>query len=224
MQTRIDHLVIGAASLAQGVEYVKACLGVDIPYGGVHMKMGTHNHLMQLGDDIFFEVIAINHEADPPDRPRWFGLDDPFVRQQIEIQPTLLTWVVNTGSINELIRQATFSAGKAELISRGNLSWFFGLPGDGRLLAGGMLPYAIEWQTDRHPSVNMADLGCTLQGLEIHHPYPLWLQSALASIGAADLVKICPLPKNETPYLVAHIGTAHGVKALRSCAGLEKTP
>ncbi len=220
MQTRIDHLVIGAGSLTQGVEYVKDCLGVNIPYGGMHVKMGTHNHLMQLGDNIFFEVIAINHEAKPPDSPRWFGLDDPFVRQQIEMQPTLLTWVVNTGSIKELIQQARFSVGKAELISRGNLSWYFGLPEDGRLLAGGMLPYAIEWQTDIHPSVNMANLGCNLQGLEIYHPHPFWLQSALESIGAADLVKIYPLSKNETPYLVAHIGTPDGVKQLLGCAGM----
>jgi len=47
MQTRIDHLVIGAADLTQGIDYVKECLGVDMPYGGEHEKMGTHNHLMQ---------------------------------------------------------------------------------------------------------------------------------------------------------------------------------
>lgn len=47
MQTRIDHLVIGAADLTQGIDYVNECLGVDIPYGGAHEKMGTHNHLLQ---------------------------------------------------------------------------------------------------------------------------------------------------------------------------------
>jgi hypothetical protein len=47
MQTRIDHLVIGAADLPQGIDYVKECLGVDMHCGGVHEKMGTHNHLLQ---------------------------------------------------------------------------------------------------------------------------------------------------------------------------------
>jgi hypothetical protein len=216
MKTRIDHIVIGADSLAQGVDYVKNCLGVHIPYGGEHVKMGTHNHLMQLGDNIFFEVIAINPEAAPPNRPRWFGLDDPFIRQQIQIEPRLLTWVVNTDNLNELIGQASFTPGNPELLSRGNLSWHFGLPGDGRLLSGGMLPYAMEWETDNHPSVNMADLGCSFQGLEIYHPYPVWFQSALDSIGAADLIKITPLPKNHPPYLAAHIGTPHGVKTMVS--------
>ncbi|MGD9010672.1 MAG: VOC family protein [Desulfobacteraceae bacterium] len=223
MQTRIDHIVIGAESLNQGVDYVKNVFGVDIPYGGVHAKMGTHNHLMQLGGGSFLEVITVNHELEPPDRPRWYGLDDPFTRRQIKMQPTLLTWVVNTRNINALIRQASFSLGKAELIRRGELSWYFGLPGDGRLLAGGMLPYAIQWLTDKHPSAKMADLGCRLHSLEIHHPHPRWLQSALASIGALDLVKIGALPKNEAPYLTASVGTPLGIKKLTSCAALNKT-
>jgi len=222
MPTRIDHLVIGSASLKQGVEYVRDCLGVDMPYGGVHKKMGTHNHLMQLGDNLFLEIIAINHEGEPPTRPRWFGLDDAFIQQQIERQPALLTWVVNTGDINGLKENAKFSLGKIELIRRGGLSWYFGLPGDGRLLAGGMLPYVIEWQTDKHPAANMADLGCRLQSLEIHHPHAFWLQSALASIGAADLITIDPLPKNEAPYLKAHLGTPHGPKELSSVARLKE--
>lgn len=96
MQTRIDHLVIGAADLIQGVQYVKECLGVDMPCGGAHEKMGTHNHLMRLGGDIFLEVIAVNPDDDPPENLRWYGLDDPYIRRQIQSQPIFLTWVVNT--------------------------------------------------------------------------------------------------------------------------------
>jgi hypothetical protein len=217
MATRIDHLVIGAGSLAQGVDYVRESLGVDMPFGGVHEKMGTHNHLMQLGNDIFLEILAINHDMEPPTRPRWFSLDDAFIRQQIAVQPTLLTWVVNTQNIKGLIRQAAFSMGTAEFVTRGNLSWYFGLPKDGRLFAGGMLPYAIEWQTDTHPSVHMADGGCRLQGLEICHPYPRWLESMLTSIGALDLVTITDLAQNTPPYMIAHIDTPDGVKKLHSC-------
>jgi hypothetical protein len=222
MQTRLDHLVIGARALIDGVNYVRDHLGVDIPYGGVHPKMGTHNHLMRIGNDAFLEIIAVNHDIEPPKRPRWFGLDDPFIWQQIEQRPSLLTWVVNTQNIGNLMRQSTFSLGKAERISRGNLNWYFGLPDDGRLLAGGMLPYVIEWQTDKHPSANMADLGCRLSGLEIYHPYPRWLQSALSSIGALDLVKVHALPKNEVPYMIATINTPVGIKELSSFPSFKK--
>jgi len=221
MQTKIDHLVIGAATLAQGVAYVHDCLGVSMPYGGVHEKMGTHNHLMRIGRGIFLEVLAINDDLEPPHRPRWFSLDDAFIRQQIEIRPSLLTWVVNTQNIKGLMKQAAFSMGTATLVRRGDLSWYFGLPEDGRLIAGGMLPYAIEWQTDKHPSANMADLDCRFQGLEIYHPYPRWLQSALTSIGASDLVTINALAQNQTPYMIASIRTPDGVKELPSCLMLN---
>ena len=223
MQTKIDHLVIGAGSLAQGVAYVRERLGVDMPFGGVHKKMGTHNHLMQLGNDIFLEILAINPDMEPPPRPRWFSLDDAFIRQQIKVKPTLLTWVVNTQNIKGLLRQAGFSMGTTECVTRGNLSWYFGLPEDGRLLAGGMLPYAIEWQTEPHPSANMADLGCRFHRLEIHHPYPQWLESMLTSIGASDLVTIKTLAKNDTPYMIAHIDTPDGVKKLYSSTTFNET-
>jgi hypothetical protein len=216
MQTRIDHLIIAAATLEQGAAFIEEVLGVAIPYGGVHEKMGTRNRLLQLGGEVYLEVLAVNPDGKPPEFPRWCGLDDPYVSRQLMKRPTLLTWVVNTNAIESLLRRATFDFGKSRLLSRGHLSWYFGLPDDGRLLAGGMLPYVIEWRTDSHPSLNMVDAGCRFRGLEIHHPYPSWLHSVLESIGAADLVRIYPLQKNRPPYLVAHIETPSGEKALAS--------
>ncbi len=216
MQTQIDHLVIGAADLAQGISYVKECLGVDIPYGGVHETMGTHNHLMQMGNNSFLEVIAINPVGDPVGHPRWYGLDDPFVRQQISAQPMLLTWVVNTTDINTFLLSASMSFGKSTLICRDNLSWYFGLPGDGRLLSSGILPYVIEWQTDTHPAINMADLGCRVQSLHIHHPHPSWVNKMIHAIDAQDLVMVHALPQHKTPYLEAIIKTPTGTKKLKS--------
>ena len=57
---RLDHIVIAAASLAQGGDFLRELLGVDIPAGGAHDAMGTHNLLMQLGEDRYLEVIAID--------------------------------------------------------------------------------------------------------------------------------------------------------------------
>ena len=217
MPTAIDHLVIGAADLAQGVAYVRQTLGVDIPPGGIHETMGTHNHLMQLGDALFLEVIAINPDRKPPAQPRWFGLDDPAVRRALSQQPALLTWVVNSDSIEVLLAQATIDFGRATRISRGDLSWYFGLPDDGRLLAGGLLPYLIEWfvPMPTHPAARMADTGCRLQGLTLHHPYPSWLGSILESIDAGDLVQIKPLAGSAVPYLEARIQTPSGLKVIR---------
>jgi len=216
MKICLDHLVIGASTLQQGVNYVKESLGVDIPPGGQHLKMGTHNHLMQLGNNVFLEVIAINPHGDSPGKPRWYGLDDPFIKAQIEKQPQLLTWVVNTSNMKEFQTRSAFSFGMAEPVNRGDLSWHFGIPDDGRLLAGGMLPYVIEWHTDTHPSERMENVGCSLQGLEIYHPQSGWLESILSAIDAVHLVSLYSLPDGTSPYLVAHIQTPSGVKELSS--------
>lgn len=216
MKTNLDHLVVAASSIEQGVDYIREVLDIDIPFGGVHEQMGTHNHLLRLGNDIFLEVISIHPDVPSPKSPRWFGLDDPKIRKQIAQKPQLLTWVVNTKTITALTRSAIISFGEPNMLTRGNLSWYFGLPDDGRLIAGGMAPYIIEWQADQHPAVNMPELGCRFQKLEIYHAYPQWLRSVLNSIDALDLIEIHALPKNETPYLLAHIKTPNGIKTLRS--------
>ena len=217
MKPKIDHLVIGARDLEQGVAYVKDKLGVAMPFGGAHARMGTHNHLMRLGEEVFLEILAVNPDADPPKAPRWYGLDDPFVRRRLEKQPVLLTWVINTRDIGRLVRRAGVALGSPELLRRGRLSWYFGVPDDGRLLAGGMLPYLIEWRTDTHPALGMPDEGCRLRHLEIHHPFPDWLREVLAALNASELVAIHALPKDEAPYLSAYISTPAGETVLRSC-------
>ena len=216
MTPNLDHLVVGAETLEQGVTYVKEQLGVAIPKGGEHPSMGTHNHLMQLGGNVFLEVIAVNPDAPAPDRPRWYGLDDPFVRARLRTQPRLLGWVVNTTDLTGLQAKTSFSFGEATRVSRGDLTWDFGIPDDGRLLAGGMLPYLIQWHTDTHPAERMRNVGCTLEKLELHHPQPEWLSAILNEIGAAELVEVRGLNGNAAPFLEAHIETPAGTKMLSS--------
>lgn len=221
MKPRIDHLVIGARDLQQGVAYIKDVLGVEMPYGGVHTQMGTHNHLMRLGEEVFLEILAINPQADPLQAPRWYGLDDPFVRRRIEREPVLLTWVVNTEDIEAVVRKASISFGRPVSLRRGALRWFFGVPDDGRLLAAGMLPYLIEWHTGGlHPAANMPDTGCRLKRLAIHHPFPDWLRTVLGSIAASHLVEIHTASQNSIPYLSARITTPKGERTLVSHGGI----
>lgn len=212
--TKLDHLVIGATTLAEGVTYVRDTLGVDIPKGGEHPLMGTHNHLMRLGSDLFLEVIAINQTAPPPERPRWYGLDDPFVQAKIAQRPCLLTWVVNTPNLTTLQQQSRFSFGTATHVTRGSLSWEFGIPDDGRLLAGGALPYMIQWHSETHPAHKMADRGCTLKKLTVKTAYTKWLSTILGEIGAIDLVEINGGVLVGSPMISAEIMTPTGLKTI----------
>ncbi len=216
MATQIDHLVIGAATLEQGVDYVRGLLGVEMPVGGEHPRMGTHNRLMQLGPATFLEILAINPLAPTPSRPRWFGLDDPFVQAQLRQQPRLLTWVVNTPDLAQVHQQSQLALGAIERMSRGSLNWLITIPDDGHLLAAGLLPTVIQWQTAAHPAHGMANLGCSLRCLTLYHPQIDWLRAALATLGIVDQIELQSLPANNAPYLVAQIQTPTGYKTLSS--------
>ena len=213
---RLDHLVIAAETLQQGVDYIRSTLGVDIPKGGDHQTMGTHNHLMQLGNNAYLEVIAINPQATAPNHLRWFDLDDALMRESLGSQPRLITWVINTHDIQNLARQSIFEIGNPTELKRNNLRWQLGLTDDGRLLANGMLPYVIQWITDPHPAAAMADLGCQLRSLDIYHNRADWLLATLVSMGADHLVKIHQLPDTESAYLSASITTPSGLVILSS--------
>lgn len=207
---RIDHIVVAADSLAQGVEYLQATLGIEIPKGGFHATMGTHNHLMQLGDDVYLELIAIDPDAPPPAQPRWFALDQAAQRARLRDRPRLITWVINTPDIRRLADATDFDLGLPTELSRDHLRWQIALPDDGRLLADGMLPYCIQWHSSPHPARGMADLGCRLERLVLQHNRADWLRSRIHALGADQLVEIAEIPDTQAPYLTATIETPDG--------------
>jgi len=111
----LDHLAVTAPTLEEGGEHVRACLGIEVPPGGEHAQMGTHNRLMRLGEDEFLEIIAVDPPA--PGRPRWFGLD----RYRFE-PPRLRTWVARTPDLEASLASARPSVGVATEITRGSLT------------------------------------------------------------------------------------------------------
>ena len=214
MQTRLDHLVVAASTLEQGVSYIRETLGVDIPEGGEHPLMGTHNHVMRIGENIFIEVIAVNPVAPPPSRPRWYGLDDPTIQLSLAKRPRLVTWAANTNDLEQLQANTPIAIGEITPVSRGDLSWLFAVPEDGRLLAGGFVPNVLQWKTDGHPAANMADLHCRLSKLTIHHPYADWLQSIFNAMQLSDQVVVESISNDAQAYMSAEFETPNGVVVL----------
>ena len=213
---KLDHIVIAANSLDQGVEYIQNELGVKIPKGGFHATMGTHNHLMQLGNEAYLELIAINPDAEVPAHPRWFGLDEGLMRESLRQKPRLITWVMNSPDIQNVKQAANFDIGAPTELQRNDLRWQIALTDDGRLLGNGLLPYIIQWHSQPHPSNSMAKLGCRLQSLTIYHNRAEWLRSKLTSIGAEHLVEVRALDDSEAAYFSVEIDTPGGLKTLSS--------
>ncbi|NYT58884.1 VOC family protein [Alcaligenaceae bacterium] len=211
LKAHIDHIVITASSLAAGSEYIYRTLGVPLEAGGEHPRMGTHNLLLQLGQDVYLEVIAINPEAQQPDRPCWFALTDHY-NQPIG----LATWVARTNNIEAATQASTLPLGKVETMTRGSLTWQITIPDDGSLVMQGTAPTLIQWSGDQHPARRMEDMGCSLLGLEAFHPDAASVQQLLDQIGFEGPCTIVPLEAGQTPYLVVHIQTPSGPRQLDS--------
>jgi hypothetical protein len=210
LRASLDHLTVAALTLEEGVAHVRRALGVVMPRGGTHPLMGTHNHLMQLGNSVFLEVIA----PDPlvaPQRTRWFGLDDPKMRARLKVSPQLISWVVRVPNLARTLAAVGEKSGEPVRVTRGPLSWLISVPCDGSMPFDGAFPTLIEWPTGPHPSSAMADLGCRLEHLAIAHPQGTCLSATLAPIINDDRIAISTGPVFQ---ITATIGMPDGVREL----------
>lgn len=198
----IDHIAIGASTLDQGVNALRDLLGVEIPRGGKHPDMSTHNCLTRTGDGNFLEVIAIDLDAPAPGRVRWFTLDDPVTQARLNASPGALCWVVGTDDLDGIVANSPFDHGEILHLSRGDLRWRLTVPKDGNLLEGGLLPAFIEWSPGPHPSGGMQDLGIRLKSVQLRHPDPNALQSKLQALSIEHLAEISEAEESSLAFVV----------------------
>jgi Glyoxalase-like domain len=196
----LDHIAIAAARLGEGIDFVEETLGVRMPLGGKHPVMNTHNAVMRLGDGLYLEVIAIDPEAGPAQRPRWFGLDDQRLQSRLaDTGPCLAAWVVRSYDLAATLQASKGKMGDALAMTRGALSWLIGVTPDGQPGLGGLMPVAIQWPAGEHPTQRMPEAGVRFGGLTLRAPKPELLRSALAQIGADQLVDIKPYRRSSLP-------------------------
>ena len=211
MTLELDHLVVAASTLEQGVAWVEERLGVAPGPGGKHAAMGTHNRLLSLGPGRFLEVLAIDPEAPAPARPRWFTLDAPGTRRRLATGPFLIHWVVRSEDIERALGAIGPEPVEILALSRGDYRWRIGVPPDGSLADDGISPTVIQWEGSR-PAQALAASGCTLERLDLHHAQA---HSTLRKLRAAGLSSLEPVRAHEgAPALVAQIRAPRGIVAL----------
>ncbi|WP_447699865.1 VOC family protein [Methylobacterium sp. D54C] len=170
---RLDHLTVIAPTLAEGVEHVRACLDLDVPFGQRHTYMGTHNHLLQLGGLTYLKIVAVDPDAAPPRRARWFGLDDHGrVRRDWDNGCRLRGWVARTAAMDWALegREGTF--GRKVGLPFDDPVFDFAIPEDGSLPLDGAAPSLIDRRGKARSMDAIADLGARLCSFTVAHPEP----------------------------------------------------
>ncbi|MBO9333029.1 glyoxalase [Achromobacter pulmonis] len=224
MKLAIDHLVIAAADLDSGTRYVAERLGIAPAGGGAHPRMGTHNRVLGMAEGIYLEVIAIDPRAEPPARPRWFGLDQDAVRARLAQGPYLAHWAARVEAPLDLSRMQAEHPDRlapAIAMTRGALRWRLTVPDDGSLPAwreagvaagDGLLPTLIQWDVPDYPGVSLPRQDLALLRLSGSHPQAGLLRQGLAWMGADHLIEL--EQADGPPRLSAQIATAQGLRTL----------
>lgn len=167
----LDHLTVIAPTLAEGVAHVRDCLDLDVPFGQRHAYMGTWNHLLQLGDAVYLEIVALDPDGALPRRARWFGLDDQRqVRRDWDAGRRLRGWVARTDRIDVILegREAIF--GRKVALPMDDPAFDFAIPDDGSLPLGGAAPSIIDRRGKSRSMASIADLGARLRGFSLECP------------------------------------------------------
>ena len=184
---KLDHLAIVAPSLEHGAEYIRQVLGIEMPRGGKHPEMGTHNLLLRLGDDVFLEVISVDPEARSPNGPRWFGLDDQStVQSEWDAGRRLRAWVARTDDMDDVLQSHGDKFGQQQRVSRGDRQWLFAVKQDGSLPCDGLAPSVMDWGSRGNPASSMPDHGLSLARFEIQHPDVERVNALYEEIGIID--------------------------------------
>jgi hypothetical protein len=171
LKTQIDHIVVVAQTLEQGVAWCEATLGITPQPGGDHPQFGTHNRIFKIATPSFplayFEIIAIkkvatqaintpaiarNNSKIEVKNSRWFDMDDAALQTAVAKEPRLVHFVANTDDIQAgraALKAIGIDRGAAVEASRptrkGRLEWKITVRDDGQRLFNGALPSLIQW-------------------------------------------------------------------------------
>ena len=231
MSLLLDHLVVAAATLEQGVAWCEAVLGVTPAPGGAHALFGTHNRLLKLSGapDAYLEIIAIDPTATPlrpPPLRRWFDLDDTALQASLRhAGPQLVHWVARVQDIDvarDALGRAGWERGPVLEASRptpdGLLRWKITVRDDGRRLGEGALPTLIQWG-ERHPAQGLPQAGVSIRALRGGGAQGGAVTEALRSLDATPLWHHDPDVRSAA--LCATLDTPRGPVTLHHPAGVR---
>jgi Glyoxalase-like domain len=207
LMVTLDHIVVAAQTLEQGITYVQDSLGLELKNGGQHLKQGTHNKVLRLNDDCYLEVIAPdpNSTITPP----WFGLGNKDMLESLKERPRLITWVAQTDDLETLVHLNNYPV-NIQAAQRDRFRWRFSFPKDGNLIGDGLLPYLIGWESE-HPVKHLPSTAYSLLSLEGFHPDPNAINTQLDALGLSQILQV---KYGNSPRLKATFQTPTGNKTL----------
>ncbi|WP_328751341.1 VOC family protein [Streptomyces sp. NBC_00285] len=188
---RLDHLVLATPLLAETVADFTRRTGVPPAPGGVHVGLGTRNHLVSLGGGAYLEIIGPDPEQPEPTGPRPFDVDTLTTARTV-------TWAISPPDLDAAVATARtrgYDPGAPRPMSRrrpdGTLLKWRLTDGDNQHPSG-LVPFLIDWGASPHPTAS--DLPTTpLLSLRATAPFPAEIRPLLAALDTGLLLTDGPV-------------------------------
>lgn len=205
MSTKIDHIVYCVNNLEKAINELENILGVKATIGGAHVTQGTKNALINLGNQCYLEILAIDENNTAIVTPRWMGID--------LLQTTKITrWALKTQNIiqdgktlqkhNAEMGQVT--GGSRRMTNGKTLTWQIAMPLSNPEVD--IVPFLTDWsESDAHPTDTL-DQSCKLLELRLNHQDPRAIQNLFDQIGIDNKISI-----TETTSIQAIIQCPNGI-------------
>tara|TARA_B100000795_G_C22690828_1_gene395551 strand:+ start:266 stop:934 length:669 start_codon:yes stop_codon:yes gene_type:complete len=194
----IDHIVFGALSLEEGTQFIEKKLDTKLSNIGYHDFMGTHNRVLKIGKNIYFEVIAIDPKSKSLNHERWFNLDNKGLQEKLKKKPQIIGYVIDTFDQKILKHYSPFFKAVRE-----KYKWNFAIPKieNNKLYPGlienGVMPSLINWQSEK-PINKMQDSKFELENIEIEIMEKQYsYKKFLMSLGQSDKINYLVNKKDE---------------------------
>lgn len=141
-------------------------------FGGYHQTQGTKNALLNLSNECYLEVIAIDPENHEVTQNRWMGID-------LLEEPKLIRWAIKSSDLKqdqEVLQRHDPEMGKIMLGSRKTtsgslLKWELIMPLSTPEVE--VIPFVLDWsQSEMHPTEALDTTPFELNKMQLIHPEP----------------------------------------------------
>jgi hypothetical protein len=171
--------------------------------------MGTHNALVSLGDDIYFELLAVD-PTQKDKRPGTMG-----ARIDALPSPRLFAYMLKGQDLAQQQKVLASHGITADLFDASRttpegrtLKWRLLVPHDNPF--GDFVPKFIDWLDTPHPS-STSRPGCTFESFEIGHPESAALRRLLTELDAS-----IPVDTSDRAHFRLRIASRNGPVVLAS--------
>ena len=165
----LDHFVLGVHDLQSGITGFSNLAGITPLPSGQHPTVGTHNALVSLDKDLYFELLA-------PDLSLRRREDVGIERLRTLTTPLLISWMLSCSDFSKLdevckkvgLAFSTVGSGSRITLDGNELQYEFSRP-TFESVPDFASPWVIRWLSCPHPSLT-SPLGCKLNSFSIRCP------------------------------------------------------